>query len=138
MKVKHSNTIPGFFNLMDKFLTDDFQTPTKISRPAVNIIETEKAYNLEVIAPGLSKEDFKIVLEKDLLTISFEKKEEKEETSDKMIRREFSMNSFSRSFTLNEKLNADGINAGYENGILTISIPKAELKEVEVKTVKIN
>jgi HSP20 family protein len=93
---------------------------------------------LEVIAPGMQKEDFKIAIEKDLLTISFEKKESSEEKTDKYIRKEFSMNSFKRSFTLNEKLNADAVTAKYDNGILYVNIPKAEVKTVEVKTVKIN
>jgi HSP20 family protein len=123
---------------MDKFMTDDFQTPAHYSRPAVNIVETEKSYALEVIAPGMKKEDFKIAIEKDLLTISYEKKESSEEKTDKYIRKEFSMNSFKRSFTLNEKLNAEGVTAKYENGVLHVNIPKAEVKTVEVKTVEIN
>jgi HSP20 family protein len=138
MKVKNNALVPGFFNLMDKFMTDDFQTPAQYSRPAVNIVETEKSYALEVIAPGMKKEDFKIAIEKDLLTISYEKKESSEEKTDKYIRKEFSMNSFKRSFTLNEKLNAEGVTAKYENGVLHVNIPKAEVKTVEVKTVEIN
>ncbi len=138
MKVKNNALVPGFFNLMDKFMTDDFQTPAHYSRPAVNIVETEKSYALEVIAPGMKKEDFKIAIEKDLLTISYEKKESSEEKTDKYIRKEFSMNSFKRSFTLNEKLNAEGVTAKYENGVLHVNIPKAEVKTVEVKTVEIN
>lgn len=137
MKVKN-HMVPGFFNLMDKFLTDDFQTPAHMVRPAVNIVEGDKAYTLEVMAPGLKKEDFKISIDKDLLTVSFEKSESAEEKTDKYIRKEFVMNSFKRSFTLNEKLNADGITARYEHGVLLVSIPKAELKTVEVKTVEIN
>ena len=138
MKVKNNAMVPGFFNLMDKFMTDDFQTPSHFTRPAVNIVESEKSYALEVIAPGMQKEDFKIAIEKDLLTISYEKKESSEEKTDKYIRKEFSMNSFKRSFTLNEKLNADAVTAKYENGILYVNIPKAEVKTVEVKTVEIN
>ncbi len=138
MKVRNNALVPGFMNLMDKFLTDDFQTPAHSTRPAVNIVESEKAYTLEVMAPGLKKEDFKISIDKDLLTVSFEKAESNEEKTDKYIRKEFVLNSFKRSFTLNEKLNADGISARYENGVLFVNIPKAELKTVEVKTVEIN
>lgn len=138
MKVKNNALVPGFFNLMDKFMTDDFQTPAQYSRPAVNIVESEKSYALEVIAPGMKKEDFKIAIEKDLLTVSYEKKESSEEKTDKYIRKEFSMNSFKRSFTLNDKLNAEGVTAKYENGVLHLNIPKAEVKTVEVKTVEIN
>ncbi len=138
MKVKNNALVPGFFNLMDKFMTDDFQTPAQYSRPAVNIVESEKSYALEVIAPGMKKEDFKIAIEKDLLTVSYEKKESSEEKTDKYIRKEFSMNSFKRSFTLNDKLNAEGVTAKYENGVLHVNIPKAEVKTVEVKTLEIN
>ncbi len=138
MKVRNNALVPGFFNLMDKFMTDDFQTPNHFSRPAVNIVETEKAYTLEVIAPGMKKDDFKIAIEHDLLTISYEKKESSEEKTDKYIRKEFSMNSFKRSFTLNEKLNAELVSAKYDNGVLFVHIPKAEVKKIEVKTVEIN
>jgi HSP20 family molecular chaperone IbpA len=65
MKVKNNAFVPGIFNLMDRFMTDDFQTPTHLSRPAVNIIESEKAYTLEIMAAGLKKDDFKIAIEKD-------------------------------------------------------------------------
>jgi HSP20 family protein len=138
MKVKNNAFVPGIFNLMDRFMTDDFQTPTHLSRPAVNIIESDKAYTLEIMAAGLKKDDFKIAIEKDLLTISYEKKEATEETTDKYIRREFTSNSFKRSFTLNDRLNAEEISARYENGILIVEIPKAEVKEIKVKELVIN
>lgn len=138
MKVKNNAFVPGIFNLMDRFLTDDFQSQTQVSRPAVNIVESEKAYTIELLAAGLKKDDFKISIEKDLLTISYEKKEATEEAADKYIRKEFSTSSFKRSFTLNDRLNADAIVARYENGILMVEIPKVEVKEVKVKEVIIN
>lgn len=101
----------------------------------VNIKETDKAYSLDVIAPGLKKEDFNINVEKDVLTVSFEHKEEKSETTDKLIRNEYQYRSFKRSFTLGEKINVADINASYTDGVLSITLPKTE--EVAATTKKI-
>jgi HSP20 family protein len=94
----------------------------------VNIKETEKSYSIDVAAPGFDKADFKVNLDQDVLTISAEKKEEvkSENEKEKEIRREFSSRSFKRSFTLDEKINADGIEAKYVNGVLTLNLPKKE------------
>ncbi len=92
--------------------------------PAVNIVENAEAYHLELMAPGRNKEDFAIAVDKNLLTISYEKKEETKNEDVKTVRREFSFQSFKRSFTLDEKINADGIQAKYENGILKLFLPK--------------
>lgn len=94
--------------------------------PPVNIHETEEAYHLELVAPGLAKEDFKVNLEKGLLTISFEKKDEAENKEYKTHRREFSVTSFKRSFTVDDKVNAEGIQAKYDNGVLKLFLPKKE------------
>ena len=96
----------------------------------VNIKETEKNYGIDVVAPGFEKADFKINLDQDILTISAEKKDETKNESEKEIRREYSYRSFKRSFTLDEKIDAAGIEAKYVNGILTLNLPKKE----EVKT----
>jgi len=94
----------------------------------VNIKETEKSYSIDVAAPGFDKADFKVNLDQDVLTISAEKKEEvkSENEKEKQIRREFSSRSFKRSFTLDEKINAEGIEAKYVNGVLTLNLPKKE------------
>jgi HSP20 family protein len=103
----------------------------------VNIDETEKAYKLEVVAPGFEKADFKVSLEQNILTISAEKKEEvKEEnenkTTGKQVRREYSFRSFKRSFTIDEKIDGSAIEAQYVNGVLTLNLPKKEtVKEVK-------
>lgn len=102
----------------------------------VNIRETEKEYLLDVVAPGLNKEDFKISLENHLLTIAVEKDEETVNQSEKHIRREYGFQAFKRSFTLDEKINADGISAQYVNGVLTLNLPKKE--EVKPATKQIN
>jgi HSP20 family protein len=94
--------------------------------PAVNIHETKDAWHLELSAPGNKKEDFKIQLEKGTLTISFEKQEESKSDDYKTIRREFSSTSFKRSFTVDDKINTENIQARYENGILKVYLPKKE------------
>jgi len=98
----------------------------------VNIKETEKGYELEVVAPGFEKADFQVNVEQDVLTISVEKKEEgknEDAQGDKTIRSEYSYKSFSRSFTLDDKIDASAIEAKYVNGVLTLNLPrKAEVK----------
>lgn len=98
------------------------------SVPAVNIHETADAYTLEVAAPGMQKDEFDISIKDKTLTISSEKKEEKEEKSQEKnyIRREFSFSSFSRSFTLPENVDAERISARYEEGMLKVHLPKKE------------
>ena len=94
--------------------------------PAVNIHETPDAYHVELNAPGRNKEDFAISLDKGVLTISYEKKAEVENKDYKTVRREFSYNSFRRSFSVDEKINAGGIQAKYDNGVLKVFLPKKE------------
>ena len=94
--------------------------------PPVNIVEKNDGYHLQLSAPGLDKADFNIKLDGKLLTISTEKVAEKAVENEKMIRKEFSIKSFKRSFTVDEKIDASGINAKYENGILTLVLPKKE------------
>ena len=93
----------------------------------VNVHESKDAYHLEVSAPGLNKEDFTVNLENGLLTISYEKKDEAKSSDDyKTLRREFNYRSFKRNFTLNDDVNAENIQAKYENGILKVYLPKTE------------
>jgi HSP20 family protein len=106
------------------------------SFPPVNIHETTDGYHLEVSAPGRSKEDFKLALDNGLLTISFEKKEEVKTEEYKTIRKEFSFRSFKRSFTLDDRINNEGIQAKYENGVLKLYLPKKE--QVKESTKQIN
>jgi HSP20 family protein len=124
-------------------LFDEFFRPATLGRetgltvPPVNIHETSDAYHLELFAPGLKKEDFKINLEKGLLTISFENKTETENKEYKTHRREFSIASFKRSFNIDDKINADGIEAKYENGVLKLFFPKKEEVKVQPKAIAI-
>lgn len=96
--------------------------------PAVNIKETNESYQVEVAAPGMLKSDFKVELEGNLLTISSEKRDEKEEVEgEKYTRREFSYQAFQRSFTLpKEVVDVDKIQAKYKDGMLQLLIPKKE------------
>lgn len=93
----------------------------------VNIHESKDGYHLEFNAAGRNKEDFKIELDKGLLTISFEAKEAAAKEDDyKTVRREFSVTSFKRSFNVDDKINVENIQAKYENGILKVYLPKKE------------
>lgn len=104
----------------------------------VNIKETDAAYELHVIAPGLNKEDFKVNLDKDILSISFEHKDEqKEQEEGKWLRSEYHFRSFKRSFTLNEKVNAEGISAKYNDGVLFITLPKKEAAEPKSQQISV-
>lgn len=96
----------------------------------VNIRETEKHFNVDVVAPGFEKSDFKVSVDDQILTISAEKKDEVKDGNEKQIRREYSYRSFKRSFTLDEKIDVNAIDAKYVNGVLTLNLPKKE----EVKT----
>jgi HSP20 family protein len=98
-----------------------------VTVPSANFTENEKEYTIELAAPGLSKKDFTIEMENDLLTISAEKEEEKNEKENGFTKKEYSFNTFSRSFTLPENAKSEKIDAKYENGILTINVPKKEL-----------
>ena len=106
--------------------------------PPVNISETKDNFELEFNVPGRNKEDFKITVDKNILTVSFDKKEEVKDENKKQIKKEFSLQGFKRSFTLDEKVIADNIAAKYENGLLVLSIPKKEEVKVEAKQIAVN
>ncbi|HMZ46447.1 MAG TPA: Hsp20/alpha crystallin family protein [Chitinophagaceae bacterium] len=105
--------------------------------PQVNIHETNEGYHVELNAPGRNKEEFKINVENNILTISFEKAEEKDVKEYKTIRREFNYETFKRSFTLNEKMNIENIQAKYDNGILKLFVPKIEEVKILPKQITI-
>ncbi len=92
--------------------------------PAVNIVENKDSFEIELAAPGIEKKDFTIDLHNNVLTISCEKKENKEKDGSNIMRREFSYSSFSRSFTLPELINTEKIRADHSNGVLKVYIPK--------------
>lgn len=121
----------------DRFFDADWLR--KQSVPAVNVKETEKTFEIELAAPGLTKKDFEISVDNGMLTISSEKKEEKEEKEKNYTRKEFSYSSFSRSFTLPESVNEEDVKAYYEDGILRLHIAKKAMgtskpkKAIEVR-----
>lgn len=107
--------------------------------PNANIAENEKDYKIEVAVPGLEKKDFKIEVDNGVLTVSAEKEEEEKESRKNYKRREFSYRSFSRSFSLPDNSLPDKIDAKYDNGILTLSIPKKEVTiSKPVKEIKVS
>ena len=129
--VRFSNRIPTLF---DRFFENDLFdwsnrnfSDTNTTLPSVNIKESADEFEVELAAPGLVKTDFNIDLIHDTLTISSEKKVENEiKEGQEFARREFSYQSFNRSFTLPNSVDSEKIKAKYENGILRISIPKKE------------
>lgn len=125
-----------FFDLAKKFFNnDDFDFypsfETRRNSGLSNISENENEYVVEISAPGLKKEDIKIELENDILKISSDFEDQKEEKNDGYYRREFCRSSFERSFTLPKIIDKENISASMENGILSVSIPK--LKEEKKK-----
>lgn len=109
------------------FFSDSFFSDRFISRvPAVNIAETKDAYEVELAAPGLSKDDFKINVDKDVITISAEKKTENEASDKYYNKREYSYTSFTRSFTLPDTADHSKIDARYQDGVLLVSVGKQE------------
>ena len=126
-----------FFN--DRFYKQSNSAACQTQTPAVNVLEDEKAYTIEVAAPGIQKKDFHLELENDVLTISTEKKEDKKNQENNYLRREFNFQSFKRSFELPESIDQEGIKASHEAGILRVNLPKREeivqkvTKQIEVK-----
>jgi len=106
--------------------------------PAVNITENKDEYNVSLAVPGMKKDDFKIDVDGNMLTISCEKDEKKEEKDKRYTRKEYSYSSFSRSFTLPDEVNREKIDAKYEDGLLKLSLPrKEEVKKFAAKQIAV-
>ncbi|MDX1667248.1 MAG: Hsp20/alpha crystallin family protein [Saprospiraceae bacterium] len=120
------NWMDRFMN-MDRFFGDDLSRFSWM--PAVNIRETDDKFFIEVAAPGLKKNDFKVTVEKNVLNIQTELEEKDEEMNENFTRKEFSYRSFSRSFVLPEYVDPENITARYDDGILRLSLKK----KVEMK-----
>lgn len=139
---KNGDLIPSV--LSDFFDTDRFFNTRWLERefeqtlPSVNIRENGKEFNIELAAPGFNRNDFKVNVEENVLTISAERKEEKKEENERFTRKEFSYNTFSRSFTLPQTVNGEKIDAKYTDGILRLCIPKKEeAKTLPKKEIKV-
>jgi HSP20 family protein len=139
--VKFNNRpVNRVFNSVFDDLLNQFPTTWKDSslhNPPVNIHETSDAYHVELSAPGLNKEDFQVKVEDGLLTISYEQKEETKSEDYKTVRREFSQRSFKRSFTVEDQVNVDNIEAKYDQGVLKLRLPKKEQAKPTVKQINI-
>jgi len=140
MLVKRNELLPKFQSFFSDFFDKEFAdwansnySLTNTTIPAVNIKETKDDFLVTMAVPGMSKKDFKIDLTDNVLTISSEKKDEKEEKDEYYTKQEYSYQSFSRAFTLpKDVVDDDKITAKYENGELLLTIPKKE----EAKTKK--
>ncbi|RTL60275.1 MAG: Hsp20/alpha crystallin family protein [Sphingobacteriales bacterium] len=127
---------------LNRFFNDDFWgfngLNQQVSVP-VNLRETDKSYEMSIVAPGLHKEDFKLNVTNDLLTVSYEHKDEKNEKEkpDGWLRTEYRMQSFSRSFTLDDTVDVNKITASYNNGILHLTLPKKDTAQRLSRTIEI-
>ena len=131
-------TLKTLDSFLDNLLSDlPAAKNNSLSFPAVNIIESADNYELEFNVAGRKKEDFKITVDKNILTVSFEKNEASKDENKQFIKREFITQSFKRSFTLDEKINADNIDAKYENGILFLTLPKKDEVKIVPKEISV-
>jgi HSP20 family protein len=119
-----SNFVDDLFTELPVLLNNGFNNSVRKDSVPVNVKETEGSYQLEVVAPGFEKADFKVTLEQNLLTVSAEKQNTEQATTEKQIRKEFSFRSFKRSFTIDDKIDATNIEASYINGVLRLNLPK--------------
>jgi HSP20 family protein len=134
--VKHTNPWlkTAFEDLFqDDWLRSDAAKSLGVQIPAVNIIDEENQFEIELAAPGKVKEDFKIELKQDLLVIETETKTIEKPEKPKYSRREFNYNQFKRSFTLPDSIDVGKINAKYEQGILRVILPKKEESAISSK-----
>ena len=134
---KVNNNYPTFRNWMDDFMgtvDNSINNWNKGNVPAVNIAENDDNFQIEFAAPGLTKVDFKINLDNDILTVKSEKEGEGEESKTNYTRKEFNFSSFQRTFTLPDSADGEKIKAEYKDGILSIEIPKKE--EAKAKPIR--
>lgn len=121
------NWLPTFFN---DFFDNDWMMKTNATAPAINVVESDKDYKVEVAAPGMKKEDFNIHLgDNNELIIAMEQKNENKEEHKKYLRREFAYSKFQQSFVLPDNIEKEKISASVNDGILTIELPKQAPEE---------
>ncbi|RYE35989.1 MAG: Hsp20/alpha crystallin family protein [Sphingobacteriaceae bacterium] len=137
--VKKASTVnPWFTDVFESVFNDAHLTDRLPSRvPAINIAETDADFQIELAAPGLKKENFKINIEKTVLSISAERKNENAEESKKYSKREFSYASFTRSFNLPETIDHQKIDAAYTDGVLKLTIAKKEEAKVQAREIAV-
>jgi HSP20 family protein len=115
-----------------------FSDGADYSVPAINIKESESHFEIEIAAPGQRKEDFRVALEKNMLTISTEKKSQSEDNEGRYTRREFGYSAFSRSFIIPDNVDQDKITANHTNGVLIVELPKMKPEKKEAKTIQVS
>lgn len=115
-----------FFRPWNEWFSKEDAWPKVWNVPAVNITEEKDIFSVSLAVPGMKKDDFSIDIEGNMLMISCEKEESKEEKEKKFTRKEYNFSSFSRSFTLPDEVNREKIEAHYENGVLKLILPKKE------------
>jgi len=129
---------PFFNDVFDSILNDTYLGDKLVSRvPAVNIAETENEFHIELAVPGLKKDDLKISLEKNVLSVSAEKKAEDEVEGKKFSKREYNYTSFVRSFTLPESVDHSKIEAEYTDGILKLTVSKREDAKIQSREIAV-
>lgn len=126
-------------DVFNRSISDLVGSDLSVTTPSVNISENDDSFTMEIAAPGLSKSDFKIAIEKDQLIVSSEKSSDSAQVEEgKWTRKEFNYTSFKRSFHLSDSVDAEKIQATYENGILVLTLPKKEEKKSKgPKTIEI-
>lgn len=125
-----NSLVDDFFNDFPTLFNEGFNKSVSNGFAPANIKETDGAYQLDIVAPGFEKNDFKVNIEANILTVSAEKKTDEKKENEKQIKNEYSYRSFKRSFTLDEKIDASAIDAKYVNGVLALNLPKkTEVKE---------
>lgn len=128
----------GFFDdFLQRSLSDVVGADNVLNQPAVNIMESPESFQLEVAAPGFDKSNFHLSVENDYLTLSGQRESKQTAEGEKVTRREFRYESFSRSFKLPKTVNFDAIAAVYDNGILSVTIPKKEEAKPVIKTITV-
>lgn len=130
---KSQNWLPDIFN---DFFDNDWMVRTNATAPAINVLENENSYDIEVAAPGMTKNDFNVHIDENgNLAIEMEKKVENKENDKKghYLRREFSYSKFQQTMVLPDDVERDKISAKVENGVLNVRIPKVEKKAAETK-----
>lgn len=120
------SVIDDFFKPWNEWFGNSGRWGRELNIPAVNVVENDNEFTLSVAAPGLKKSDFNIDMEGNMLTVSTEKEESKEEKDARYTRKEYNYSSFSRSFTLPEEVNKEKVEAKYEDGVLKLILPKKE------------
>lgn len=133
---------PSLSSMLDEMMDRNFSTGFEKNCgcvPATNILENEKQFEIQLSAPGMKKEDFSLQMENNVLSVSYEKKEGEDKKDENFLRREFGIESFTRSFSIPKTADAENINARYEQGILYISVPKLNPEKARLsRNIEIN